>query len=117
MTKDVKIGGKTINLTANGATPLFYKQFFHKDLLKEISTSDDGLVLASDSVPELAFIMAKQSDKADMLHLTQDMYIEFLSLFDALELPLAGQEIFGVYVANSMPTEEAKKNRSGKAKE
>lgn len=117
MTKDVKIGVKTINLTANGATPLFYKQFFHKDLLKEISTSDDGLVLANESVPELAFIMAKQSDKADMLHLTQDMYVEFLSLFDALDLPLAGSDIFGVYVANAMPTEEAKKKSSGKAKE
>ena len=61
--------------------------------------------------------MAKQSDKADMLHLTQDMYVEFLSLFDALDLPLAGSDIFGVYVANAMPTEEAKKKSSGKAKE
>ena len=116
MTKDVQIGGKTISFTANGATPLFYKQFFGKDLLKEITTTDDGLVLASDSIPELAFIMAKQSDKADMLHLTQEMYIEFLSLFDALDLPLAGEDIFGVYVANSTPTEPAKKKTSGKVK-
>jgi hypothetical protein len=67
-------------------------------------------------LPELAFIMAKQSDKADMMHLTQENYIEFLSLFDALELPLAGDKIFSVYVANSMPTEEAKKKTSGRAK-
>jgi len=117
MTSEVKIGDKTITLTANGATPLFYKQFFGKDLLKSITESDDGLVLANDCVPELAFIMAKQADKADMMKLTQNHYIEFLTLFNALDLPLAGKDIFDVYVANAMPTEESKKNKSAKAKE
>ncbi len=116
MTKAIEIGGKTITFTANGATPVFFKMFFKKDLLKEITQSDDGLLLASDSVPELAFIMAKQADGADMMKLTQQHYIEFLSLFNALDLPIAGAEIFGVYVADAAPSEESKKNKSVKAK-
>ena len=113
MTREIEIGGKTIKFTANGATPVFYKDFFKKDLLKEITSSDDGFILASDSVPELAFIMAKQADGADMYKLEKKHFIEFLSLFDPLDLPIKGKEIFDVYVANSMTTEEAKK-KSGK---
>ena len=117
MTKAIEIGGKTITFTANGATPVFFKMFFKKDLLKEITQSEDGLLLASDSVPELAFIMAKQADNADMSKLTQQHYIEFLSLFNPLDIPLKGAEIFEVYVADAAPTEESKKNKSGKVKE
>lgn len=116
MTKAIEIGGKTITFTANGATPVFYREFFKKDLLKEITSSEDGLLLASDSVPELAFIMAKQADGADMMKLTHQHYIEFLSLFNALDLPLKGAEIFGVYVADAAPSEESKKNKSAKVK-
>ena len=116
MTKEINIGGKTINFTANGATPLFYKQFFKKDLLKEITTEGDELVIATDCIPELAFIMAKQADKADMMHLSMQIYIEWLELFNPFDLALKGNEIFNVYVADSMPTEEPKKKISGKAK-
>lgn len=117
MTREIEIGGKPIKFTANGATPVFYKMFFRKDLLKEITSSDDGLILASDSVPELAFIMAKQADGADMYKLEHKHYIEFLTLFNPLDLPIKGAEIFGVYTADSVPTEESKKKTSGKAKE
>lgn len=115
MTREIEIGGKPVKFTANGATPVFYKEFFKKDLLKEITSSDDGFILASDSVPELAFIMAKQADGADMYKLERKHYIEFLSLFDALDLPIKGAEIFAVYTADSIPSEESKK-KSAKAK-
>lgn len=117
MTKDITIGGKPITFTANGATALFYKQFFHKDLLTEISTDGKEMEIASESIPELAFIMAKQADKADMMHLKFDMYIEWLELFEPLALMLAGNEIFNVYVADSIPSAEPKKKAKGKARE
>lgn len=116
MTKELTIGGKTINFTANGATCLFYKQFFKKDLLKEITTNGDEMTIASESIPELAFIMAKQADKADMMHLEYATYIEWLELFNPFDLALCGNDIFMVYVADAVPTEEPKKKGKDKAK-
>lgn len=117
MTKEIKIGDKQITFTANGATALYYKQFFHKDLMKLIS-SDDGasMELATDNIPELAFIMAKQADKADMMNLKFANYIEWLELFNPLDLTMKGEEIFMIYVADSVPMEKSKKKVSAKAK-
>lgn len=109
MTKEITIGGKQITFTSNGATPLFYARFFHKDLMKQMSANGDELQLATENIPELAFIMAKQADKADMAHLTDDMYIEWLSLFNPLDIAVKGNEIFMVYIADSMNTVEPKK--------
>lgn len=113
MTKEIIIGKKNkkkITFTANGATALYYKQFFKKDLMQEISGESEGsLELATDKIPELAFIMAKQADKADMMKLTYQNYIEWLELFDALDLTMKGKEIFMIYVADSMPMVESKK--------
>lgn len=109
MTKDIIIRGKTITFTSNGATPIFFKQFFHKDLLKSISMSGQEIEIASEDIPALAFIMAKQGDKADMMHLKEEHYIEWLSLFDPLDIPMKGGEIFAVYLSDSIPTEEPKK--------
>lgn len=116
MTKEILIGGKPITFTSNGATPLFYNRFFHKDLMKQMSASGEELLIATEDLPELAFIMAKQADKADMMHLTDEMYIEWLSLFNPLDLAVKGNEIFMVYVADSISSVEPKK-KVGKAKE
>lgn len=116
MTKEITVGAKTIKFTSNGATALFYKQFFKKDLLKEITTDGKDMEIATDSIPELAFIMAKQADKADMMRLQFDMYVEWLELFNPFDLALAGKEIFNVYIADSIPSEEPKKKVGGKVK-
>lgn len=115
MTKEITIGDKLITFTANGATALYYKQFFKKDLLTEISTDGREMEIASESIPELGFIMAKQADKADMMHLKYDNYLEWLEVFEPLDLALKGAEIFNVYVSNSLPSVDPKK-KAGKAK-
>ena len=87
-----------------------------EDLLKEITTNGDEMTIASEAIPELAFIMAKQADKADMMHLEYATYIEWLELFNPFDLALNGNDIFMVYVADAVPTEEPKKKARGKAK-
>ena len=118
MTKEVMIGGKTITFTANGATPLFYKQFFKKDLMKFTKENEEeaAMELAEGEINELAFIMAKQADKADMMHLTMQNYIEWLELFNPLDLTMKSDEIYMIYVADSVPMEQPKKKGRGKAK-
>lgn len=117
MTKEIMIGDKPITFTSNGATPLYYRNFFKKDLLKVINTDNGEMELATENIPELAFIMAKQADKANMLNLEMKHYFEWLEQFNPLDLTMLGKEIFMVYVADSVPIEEPKKKGKGRAKE
>lgn len=119
MTKEITIGGKQITFTANAATPIYYKQFFKKDLMKftALNENEAAMELAEGEINELAFIMAKQADKADMMKLTFANYLEWLELFDALDLTMKSDEIYMVYVGDSVPMEEPKKKGRGKAKE
>lgn len=115
MYRELQIGNKTIAFQSNGATPLYYKMLFKKDLLSMVNGSD--LEIATDNIPELAFIMAKQADKADMSKLNFEMYVEWISIFEPLDLVMAGADIAGVYIADSIPTEEPKKKVRGGRKE
>lgn len=116
MTKEITIAGKQYIFTSNAATPIFYKDFFKKDLMQEIKTDGDQMTIATDRMSELAFIMAKQGDKADMMHLTFENYIEWLELFNPFDLTLKGEEIFNVYIADAMPQIVPKKKARAKAK-
>lgn len=111
MYKELEIGGKTIAFLSNGATPLFFKHVFKTDLLKDLN--GDGLEIASDKIPEMGFIMAKQAEKADMMKLNFEMYVEWLTGFEPLDLVLRGAEIANVYIADSIPSEEPKKKAKG----
>lgn len=112
MRKEIEIGGNNYVFVANAATAIYYKQFFHKDLLANL-TGGDGIAIASDALPELAFIMAKQADKADMMHLKYETYLEWLERFDALELALNAEAILSVYYNDMSTSVEPKKKEKG----
>ena len=76
-------------------------------------TNGDGISIASDALPELAFIMAKQSDKADMSKLTYNMYLDWLERFDALDIALHAEEIVSVYYSDTQTSVEPKKKGKG----
>lgn len=114
MYREVTIGVNTIPFLSNGVTPLFYKQIFKSDLLKQLNTSGN-FELAGDKIPELAFIMAKQAEKADMSKLNYNSYVTWLEQFEPLDLVMHGKEIAEVYISSSIPTEEPKKKAGGKA--
>ena len=115
MFKELKIRDIKLPLLANGATPYYFKRLFGKDLLKQL-TSTGEYEIASDEIPELAFIMAKQAEKADMAQLSFDMYIEWLEQFDALDMVMNSTDIADVYIGNTIPQEQPQKKTSGKAK-
>lgn len=122
MYKEISIGKKTprkLALLANGATPLFYKQIFNRDLLQYLTEdgSDEGsMEIASDKIPELAYIMARQAEKADMQKLSFEDYMQWLEGFEALDLTMNAAAIANVYISDSIPSVSQKK-RSGKQKE
>ena len=113
MFKELKIGAKTVSFLSNGVTPLWFKQIFNTDLLQAL-TSDGDMEIASDKIPELAYIMAMQAEKADMTQLNYSSYMKWLEGFEPLDLVLSSSEIANVYVSDSIPAVEAKKKEKGK---
>lgn len=121
MEKVIKIGTKDVTLAANAATPIRFRNIFGKDLLTMISegTSSEGvdMKVASEVAPELAFLMAKTAEKADMTKLNEDKLLEWLEQFDAMDVINATEQIFQVYFGDSETEVEAKKNDKDQLKE
>ena len=114
MFKEVKIGDKTVGMLANGATPIRYRMIFGKDLIGEFQGADEkdtGRV--SDSLAELAYIMAMASDakdgKVSMDKLNQDSFVKWLEQFEPLDIAMAAEYIIDVYMGNQEIHSESKK--------
>lgn len=120
MYKEITVGVKTIPFLSNGVTPLLYKQLFKNDLLKSLNNNGE-YEIASEKVPELGYIMAKQAEDgikiADLMKLNLEGYYEWLSQFEPLDMVMAGGDIVGVYLSDSIPTAESKKKEPEEAKE
>lgn len=82
MYREVKLGSHTVPMVANAATVIRYRQIFGRDLLLMFSKADTEMTFTG----ELAFVMAKQAEKADMSRLNIESYIEWAEQFDALDL-------------------------------
>ena len=121
MVKVIKIGTHDVTLEANAATPIRFKNIFGKDLLTLISegTSPDGvdMKVASEVAPELAFLMAKTAEKADMTKLNEDKLLQWLEQFGPMDVINATEQIFSVYFGDSETEVEAKKNGKDQLKE
>ena len=121
MYKEIKVGEKIVPMLCTAATPLRYKLIFGKDLITELQGAELDSAKVMDSVPELAFLMAKTAEakagKADLNRLSQEMLLDWLDQFDAMDLPLASEEIISLYAGNMLTTSEPKKNTKGKVKE
>ena len=113
MTKSITLeGGKEIKLAANAATPFRFKQLFGSDLLRMFQQStkseDDQMVLA-DVVSQLAYIMNKQAEGANMNDISMDDFFSWLEGFEAMDLVSAGEQIMNVYLSSTITRVDAKK--------
>lgn len=108
----VKVGGDEITLIANAATPFRFKQVFNTDLLtvfqKSTQSEEDNMIL-SEVVTQLAYIMSKQAEKADMNQLSLDDFYAWLEDYEALDFVNVGQEIINAYVASTIASSTPKK--------
>lgn len=114
MFKEIQIGDKTIPMRASGRTPLYYRQVFHEDLLSKLSTDGDQITLAESAISEVAYIMAENGSDADMSKLNEDTYGEWLEQFEPMDLLIAGEDIFKVYLGNLFSDSKPKKKVSAK---
>lgn len=121
MVKEISIGTKRVILEANAATPIRYRNTFKKDLLTQISegTRENGvdMSVASEVAPELAFIMAKSAEKADMRLLNEDEWLKWLEQFEPMDVVNATEDIFSVYFGDMQTEVEGKKKAPEEVKE
>lgn len=121
MFKELKIGDKTIPMLANGATPLRYRLVFKKDIIEELQLAENDYSKVTNSVPELAFIMAKQAEASqggeDLNLLSFDKYMAWMEQFEPMDLIYASDDIIDLYMGNNQTSSESKKKVRGEAKE
>lgn len=113
MFREIKVGELVVPMLANAATPLRYKHMFSKDIIKEFQGASDDSSKVTDSIPELAFIMAKAAEakngKTDMNLLNDQMYMDWLEQFEPLDLLNAAEDITDLYMGNGKTESEPKK--------
>ena len=104
MFKEVVIDGREVGLVANAATPFRYRQVFQKDLLQILGNEEKADTEGVSAITELAFIMAKQAEKADMSKLNFDMFLTWLEDFSAMAFIEAAEDILSVYTDSTQGT-------------
>lgn len=62
-----------------------------------------------DSITRLAFIMNKQADGTDMSSLTFENYLDWLEVFEPMELQMHTTDFINLYVGNKVTSIESKK--------
>ena len=104
MFKTLNIDGKEIEFSANAATPFRYRQVFHKDLLSILGNEEKAQNEGVEAVTELAFIMAKQAEKADMGKLNEDVFFEWLEGFGSMAFVNNAEDILNIYMESTETT-------------
>lgn len=104
MFKTLTIDGKEMEFAANAATPFRYKQVFKKDLFAILGNEDKAQNEGVEAVTQLAYIMAKQAEKADMSKLNEDGFIEWLEDFGPMAFVESAEDILGVYMDSTVGT-------------
>lgn len=89
----VQIGNKSVEMVANGATPIRYNNVFRDDFFAAMINEK----VAAYTLMKLAYIMAMQAQGADMSKLNEDSYIEWLEQFGANDIAEAAEDIMRVY--------------------
>ena len=102
MFKTIRVGEKELDLSANAATPFRFKQVFKKDLLSTFSSEEKAEKEGFEAVSELAYIMTKHAEHADMNKLNEEDFINWLEGFEPMDFAEAAEDILGVYMGNLM---------------
>ena len=96
------IGEKDVELSANAATPFRFRQIFKKDIFSVFGNEEKAETEGFETVAQLAFIMAKQAEKADMGKLTEAEFIEWLESFEPMDFATSAEEILNAYMGNTV---------------
>lgn len=117
MYREIKIGERTVPMSANGATPIRYRMVFGKDLISEFQQVENNYSIAIETISELAFIMAQAGANTDMDKLNKSTYVNWLEQFEPFDLTNSADAIIDLYMGNAKTSSEVKKKARGAVKE
>lgn len=112
---EVLIGGKSVRMHANAATPLRYKMIFGKDIIVEINRMNKGLIDEGELIEltgQIAFVMNMQAEKTrdQLSKITKNEYLDWLENFDgAMVFANSAEAIMNVYLGNEKGDSSSKK--------
>ena len=113
MTKSITLeGGKEVKLAANAATPFRFKQLFNTDLLKifqQSTKSEDDQMDLADVITQLAYIMNRQAEGANMNNISMDDFYAWLEDYEPMDFVTSGNKVIDVYLSSTVASVEAKK--------
>lgn len=104
MVKTITIDGREVKLAANAATPFRFRQMFKRDLLQILGNEEKAEAEGIETVSELAFIMAKQAEGADLSKLTESDFIGWLEEFGPMAFIESAQDILEAYMDQEQTT-------------
>ena len=106
----IKLGVNDVEMVANAASPFIYRSIFKEDFLAKTQEEnpDAGII------QKMGFVMvnqAKTGKMSELLSLTYDDFLEWLTQYDPLDLIEASGDISDLYMAQtktlSNPKEKA----------
>lgn len=104
MDRTVTIEGNELVMAANAATPFRFRQAFKKDLFAVLGNEKKAEEEGMETIMQLAFIMAKQAEKADMAKLNEESFIEWLEGFGPMAFVESAEDILAVYTDSTVST-------------
>lgn len=108
--KTIEIEGKQVSFVSNAATPLLYREQFHRDLISDMKSifdnwKDGHTDLDLSCIEKIAYVMAKQGGSEN----TEDL-LTWLGQFDGLlSIYQALPNIVELWQLNNATTSVAKK--------
>ena len=107
MYEKVQIGDKTVEMLSNAASPVFFRQVFHEDFLAKTAEMNSSGAIDTDTFSKMFFIIVKQAEKADLMKLNFNSYIEWISQFELVDLinvlPDIATFVFGQMQGSAVP--------------
>lgn len=107
MEKIITIDGKDMNMAANGATPLIYRNIFGNDVFADLQGAVEGETLKDPSVIErLAYVMGRQGGSIEKETTLEDW---LGSIDDPMALIMAAGEVMTLWAGNRKTLSTSKK--------
>lgn len=110
MTRTVMIGDKEILMQADAFTPIHFHSVFKEDLLKLTDSfgADDFSTDTYLLYGKLGFVMAKRAEGEKMSTLTPEMFEDWFSSFEFIDMTEALMNIADLYTASKKGTSSPK---------
>ncbi len=109
MDRIITIGGGEVALRANAATPIYYRNMFHDDLLVHLG-EEESAATRTEVLMRLTFVehMQAELDSKDLRKIGEEQFLQWLEHFEWTDLIDASTEAVELWTGQSDSTSKPK---------